>query len=395
MRRRRAVRDHLDHMGGLRDIEDTRPLPGIQWGMHMDREQAGRFGADAVTIGTAIELVTDGALVARYRPDDADDVVDIRVRYPMYARGISAMDQLRVATKNGMVPISNFVERVAEPQVTKVDRLDGRRIYRVRANVDPGVNVNAKVAEIQKWMAGAGLPLDVNVKFGGGNEDQAESAQFLMLIAIPAALFLISAVLLAMFNSFYSTALVLLAVILAWIGSLLGMVIMRQPFSVIMTGTGMLALAGIVVNHNIVLIDTYSRLYHGGMDRIEAIIRSSAQRLRPVFLTTVTAIFGLIPMMYAVEINFFTRKISFGSPSALWWVGLSTAIIFGLAFSKAITMGLVPAMLALPVRIKERRAARRGKHRGAPTLKGPSSGSRRYVDGSAQGRPARGGAAAE
>ena len=374
------VRDHLDHTAGLRDVEDTRPLPGIQWDMQMDREQAGRFGADVITIGTAIQLVTEGALIAKYRPDDSDDEVDIRVRYPLYQRGVSALESLRVATKSGMVPISNFVKRVAAPQVTKVDRLDSRRIYRVRANVAPGVNVNAKIAEVEKWMGSAGFPTDVAVKFGGGNEEQADSSKFLMLTAIPAALFLISAVLLAMFNSFYSTALVLFAVVLAWIGSLLGMVVMRQPFSVIMTGTGMLALAGIVVNHNIVLIDTYQRLVRGGMDRIEAIIRSSAQRLRPVFLTTVTAILGLLPMMFAIEINFFTRHISVGSPSAMWWISLSTAIIFGLGFSKAITLGLVPAMLALPVRMRGRRADRTAKRAGtspAPT----------FVDGTVKGAP--------
>jgi multidrug efflux pump len=137
------------------------------------------------------------------------------------------------------------------------------------------------------------------------------------------------------------------------IGALLGMVVMGQTFSVIMTGTGMMALAGIVVNHNIVLIDTFHRLRDSGMDPIEAVIRSSAQRLRPVFLTTITAIGGLLPMMFAVEINFWTREVTIGGPSASMWVQLSTAIVFGLAFSKMITLGLVPAMLALPYHIRE------------------------------------------
>jgi multidrug efflux pump len=138
------------------------------------------------------------------------------------------------------------------------------------------------------------------------------------------------------------------------IGALLGMVVMAQPFSLIMTGTGMLALAGIVVNHNIVLIDTFHRLRDAGMDPIEAVIRSSAQRLRPVFLTTIVAIAGMLPMMFAIEINFATREVTIGGPDALMWVQLSTAIVFGLAFSKAITLGLVPAMMALPYRIRER-----------------------------------------
>jgi multidrug efflux pump len=121
-----------------------------------------------------------------------------------------------------------------------------------------------------------------------------------------------------------------------------------------MTGTGLMALAGVVVNHNIVLIDTFHRHIKAGMDPIEAVIRSSAQRLRPVFLTTVTAIGGLLPMMFAVEINFWHRTVEVGSANASMWVQLSTAVIFGLAFSKVITLGLVPAMLALPYRVRER-----------------------------------------
>jgi multidrug efflux pump len=131
------------------------------------------------------------------------------------------------------------------------------------------------------------------------------------------------------------------------------MLVMGQTFSLIMTGTGMLALAGIVVNHNIVLIDTYHRLRLSGMEPIEAVIRSSAQRLRPVFLTTVTAIGGLLPMMFAIEINFWQRSVTIGDPTPGMWVQLSTAVIFGLAFSKMITLGLVPAMLAAPQRIRE------------------------------------------
>ena len=129
------------------------------------------------------------------------------------------------------------------------------------------------------------------------------------------ALFLIALVLVAMFNSFYHASLILIAVVLAMIGALLGMLVMGQPFSIIMSGTGMLALAGIVVNHNIVLIDTFHRLREGGMEPIEAVIRSSAQRLRPVFLTTVTAIGGLLPMMFAIEINFWTREVTIGGPN--------------------------------------------------------------------------------
>jgi multidrug efflux pump len=180
------------------------------------------------------------------------------------------------------------------------------------------------------------------------------------------ALFLIGLVLVAMFNSFYHTSLILIAVMLAMIGALMGMLVMGQPFSLIMSGTGLMALAGIVVNHNIVLIDTFRRLVQAGMDPIEAVIRSSAQRLRPVFLTTVTAICGMLPMMLAIEIDFASRQVTIGGPDGMIWVPMSVAIVFGLAFSKLITLGLVPALLALPYRMQQCREAKRTQRTGAP-----------------------------
>jgi multidrug efflux pump len=352
-----AIRNHMAKMKELRDLEDTRPLPGIEWDLNIDRDVASRFGANAQTIGTAVQLVTDGILVGEYRPDDSDKEVDIRVRYPSASRGVHALDSVRVATAQGMVPVSNFVTLAAKPQVSSIERVGGHRVYHVRANVNPGINASAEVSKIKTWLATQSLPSNVHVGFKGADEEQNESGAFLIEAAFM-ALFLIGIVLLALFNSFYHTGLILIAVILAMIGSLLGMVVMGQDFSFIMTGTGMLALAGIVVNHNIVLIDTFHRLRDAGMEPVEAVIRSSAQRLRPVFLTTITAIGGLLPMMAALEINFWTREVTIGGPHGMMWVQLSTAIVFGLAFSKLITLGLVPAMLALPYRIKERRAQR-------------------------------------
>jgi multidrug efflux pump len=352
------IRRHMDGMKELRDVEDTRPLPGIEWNVDIDRDVASRFGANAQTIGTAIQMVTNGILVGKYRPDDVDDEVDIRVRYPDEDRGIHALDNLRISTPTGtMVPISTFIKLRPVQQTDTVERIDGHRVSHVRANVGPGMNATSEVNLIKSWIATQNFPHEVRVAFKGADEQQNESGAFLIEAAF-LALFLIAIVLLALFNSFYHAGLILVAVVLAMIGALLGMVVMHQSFSIIMTGTGMLALAGIVVNHNIVLIDTFHRLRDAGMEPIEAVIRSSAQRLRPVFLTTITAIGGLLPMMFAVEIDFVTRQVTLGGPNASMWIQLSTAIVFGLAFSKMITLGLVPAMLALPYRIKQRRAAR-------------------------------------
>lgn len=352
-----ALRRHMDSLPELRDVEDTRPLPGIEWDAVINREVANRFGVSTQAIGTAIQLVTDGILLGKYRPDDTTDELDIRVRYPREDRGIEALQQLRVATNTGqMVPLSNFVTLKPVQRTDAIERVDRHQVYHVRANIDknrPNAPLaSAEVTKLKSWLAVQSFPHDVRVAFKGADEEQNESAQFLVEAAF-LALFMVAIVLLALFNSFYHTVLILVAVIMAMIGALLGMVVMGQTFSVIMTGTGLMALAGIVVNHNIVLIDTFHRLRDSGMDPIEAVIRSSAQRLRPVFLTTITAIGGLLPMMFAVEINFWTREVTIGGPAASDWIQLSTAIVFGLAFSKAITLGMVPAMLALPYRIRE------------------------------------------
>lgn len=364
------IRKHLDGMHDLREVEDTRPLPGIEWDIDIDRDLANRFGANAQTIGTAVQLVTDGIPVGEYRPDDSTQQVDIRVRYPSSWRGIHALDDVRVATPNGMVPISNFVTLRPRQQVNSIERVDGHRVFHVRANVKPGVLASAAVTEIKSWLATQNIPDGVHVKFTGADQEQNDSMTFLV-IAAGMALFLIALILVAMFNSFYHAGLILIAVVLAMVGALMGMLIMHEPFSAVMSGTGMLALAGIVVNHNIVLIDTFRRLRESGMDAVEAVIRSSAQRLRPVFLTTVTAISGLIPMMLAIEIDFWTRRVTIGSPDGMFWAPMSTSIVFGLVFSKLITLGLVPALLALPYRVRERRAERRNRRQGPPSIIGP------------------------
>lgn len=314
-----------------------------------------------------VQLVTNGLKVGEYRPDDSDDEVEIRVRYPLDDRGILALDSLRVQTAQGLVPISNFVKRVAAPQVSFVERVDGERIYRVRANVALGVLADDKVQELRAWFETQDFPRGVNVRFGGADEQQAESGQFLML-ALVGALFLMGAILLIQFNSFYAVILVLSTVVMSTIGVMLGMLVMGQTFSIIMTGTGIVALAGIVVNNNIVLVDTYQHLVRQGFEPLEAIVRTGAQRLRPVFLTTATTMVGLLPMMFNIAVDFFEPSMGVGGPVTDWWVSLSTAVVFGMGFSTVLTLIVTPCMMAIPHQRRARKAARRAaKAAGAAT----------------------------
>ena len=346
----KRVRDYMDsEVEGLRDIEDTRSLPGVEWQISVDRAQAALYNADVSLVGRAVELVTNGVLVGQYRPDSADDAVDIRVRFPSSARGLSALDDLRITTSKGLVPISNFVHREAVPNLDSIERIDGRVVMFIRANVAPGVLADNKVKEIQAWLDRTDLDPRVDVAFRGANEEQAESIAFIV-VAMTMSLLLMFVLLVTQFNSLYQSLLILIAVVMSTAGVLIGLLITRMPFSAILTGVGVVALAGIVVNNNIVLIDTYNHIRerHPELDQISLIVRTGAQRFRPVLLTTVTTVFGLLPLASHLSIDFINRTIVYGGQLSGFWVPLAQAIVSGLTFATLLTLVATPAMLALP-----------------------------------------------
>jgi multidrug efflux pump len=173
--------------------------------------------------------------------------------------------------------------------------------------------------------------------------------------AFGTAIFLIFAILLAQFNKLTSVGLVLSAVILSTIGVLLGLMVMGQAFGVVMTGIGVIANAGVIVNNNIVLIDTYDRLRREGVAAYEAILETCRERARPVVLTAVTAILGVLPIAFGVNIEFVAREITVGAPSTQWWIHLSTAIVFGLGFATVLTLVVTPAALMAIANLAEKR----------------------------------------
>jgi multidrug efflux pump len=209
------------------------------------------------------------------------------------------------------------------------------------------INPNERIAVLTEWLDTKPLPASIAWEWTGDQEEQAESGAFLMK-AFAGALGLMFIILLAQFNSFYNSLLVLLAVVLSTTGVLIGMMVMNQPFSIIMTGTGIVALAGIVVNNNIVLIDTYQE-YSRYMPRIEAIVRTAQARIRPVLLTTITTMAGLAPMMFGLSLDFIGGGYSIDSPTSLWWKQLATAVVFGLGVATVLTLIVTPSFLALRV----------------------------------------------
>ncbi|OFX11488.1 MAG: acriflavin resistance protein [Alphaproteobacteria bacterium RIFOXYD12_FULL_60_8] len=353
------VREGFETVGGFIDAEDSRPLPGIQWEMEVDRAQASKFGADVTAVGEVVQLVTTGLKFSSYRPIDADEEVDIVARFPVEYRSLDQLDRLRITLPDvGSAPLGGFVTRVARPKVSEIHRVDGLRVMTAQADVQAGLLPDNQVQKLRAWLKTSGIDPRVQIKFKGQDEEQAKSEAFLGK-AFGMALFLVAVILLIQFNSFYSTALILSAVVMSTVGVMLGLLATGQPFGIIMNGIGVISLAGIVVSNNIILIDTYDRLIHEYADPLDAILHTCVQRLRPILLTTGTTILGLLPMMYTVNIDFITREVSVGAPSMQWWTQLSTALVWGLSFSTVLTLVVTPCALLVKQRVLARLRARR------------------------------------
>lgn len=346
------VREFMETVEGLKDVDDTRPVPAVEWQVLVDRAQASRFGADIALVGSYVQFVTNGLLLGTYRPDGADDEVDIRARFPRDARYLQRIENLRVQTPVGLIPIGNFIERRPAQMVGSIDRIDGRRVLSVTANVDDMYLTDSKVQELRQWQSGFSIPDGLHVRFRGEDEEQRESMAFLGK-AFLVALFIMMIILVTQFNSFFHAFLVLTAVVFSTIGVFLGLLITDQPFGVVMNGIGVIALAGIVVNNNIVLIDTFALQRTLSKSVPDAILRTCAQRFRPVMLTTITTVLGLLPMVLKLNIDFVNRAMNFNAPSTQWWVQLSTSVAFGLLFATFLTLVLTPSLLMLGHRMHE------------------------------------------
>ncbi|QDP00159.1 efflux RND transporter permease subunit [Thalassotalea sp. PS06] len=343
----RTARRLLEANGNFTNIEDASSKPGIEWQLKVDRALAATFSADATLVGTSVQMVTNGLKLGEYRPDDVDDELDIRVRFPLEKRNIARLDDLRLKTFDGLVPVTNFVERQAAQKVDTIRRVDSKRVVIVQADLKPGAQLVKELPKLQKKMENSDIDwFQVSMQVKGQNEEQMESQQFLGN-AFMVALFVMAIILVTQFNSFYQAFLILSAVLFSTVGVFFALYLTGKPFGTVMSGLGVISLAGIVVNNNIVLIDTYNVLRKQGLKAKEAILRTGAQRLRPVLLTTITTILGLMPMVLQMNIDFITREISFGAPSTQWWAQLATAVAGGLAFATLLTLILTPCLIAL------------------------------------------------
>ncbi|UXZ53012.1 efflux RND transporter permease subunit [Halomonas sp. 7T] len=335
----------MRELGGFTDIQDNRSLPGVEWQVNVNREAAARMGTDITTIGSAVQLLTTGLQVASYRPPTVSDEVDIRVRLPESWRSLDHLERLTINTQRGQVPISHFVTLTPAPKVGTLNRIDGRRAITLEADLAPGYLADERLRALLS--AGEGqLPEGLMVNVAGEQEDQQEAMQFL-ISAFLIAIGLMALILVTQFNSYYQAALVLSAIVFSTAGVLMGLLITGQAFGIVMVGMGVIALAGIVVNNNIVLIDTYNELRGNGMPPAEAALEAGCLRLRPVLLTAITTVLGLMPMVLGINVNLFAPALGFNAPSAQWWTQMSSAIAGGLTFATGLTLLLTPCMLVI------------------------------------------------
>ena len=335
----------LAERSDIRDLDDGQPLPGIDWRIEVDKAEAAKYGAGVGTVGSALQLVTNGLKATEYRPVDSDKAG----RHPgaLPARPAQPRPDRRAARADAGRPCPDRQFRDARAGAA-------RRLHqpRQRQPRDDGVGERRRGrADRRRFsrrsrarLAKADLGAGVTFRLKGEDEERAKASAFLSK-AFGTAIFLIFAILLAQFNKLTSVGLVLTAVVLSTFGVLLGLLFMGQPFGVVMTGIGVIANAGVIVNNNIVLIDTYDRLRREGVDAYDAILQTCRERARPVVLTAVTAILGVLPIAFGMNVEFLAREITIGAPATQWWISLSTAIVFGLGFATVLTLIVTPAAL--------------------------------------------------
>jgi multidrug efflux pump len=331
----------------LIEVENNIPTDGLQWNILVNRKKASQYEASVASIGSSIQMITNGVKISDYRPDDIDDEIDIRIRYPQKYRNIDTFESLKVNTKDGLIPLNYFVKKEFSPKVSKIYRKDGMETLTIASNIKKGILLNEKIPEIKLILKDIiGNDPEINISFAGDQEEQMQTMTFLKNAFIT-AIFCMFFILLMQFNSIYQSIIVLTSIVFSTIGSLGLLFLLQEPFGIVMGGIGMISLAGIVVNNNIVLIDTFNEKIKNGLNHKDAVIETGIERLRPVFLTTFTTILGLLPMALLLNIDLLGGIITYNAPSSQWWFQLAYTLIGGMGFASIVTLIITPSLLVL------------------------------------------------
>jgi multidrug efflux pump len=340
------IRNVLEKIPFVQDIRDDYVTGSPTVKVRVDRQRAALLGLSTEIIGFALKVAFNGIKVSTFREGDED--YDITVQLAESDRRVTdILRELLLPTSSGLVPLSTIAKFEITGGLGQVNRINHERVVTVKANVDekqvPGPVVRAQA---EKLLAGFTLPTGYKIQFTGENEFQQESQAFLSK-AFGAAVFLIILILVTQFNSVTQPAIIMTSVLLSLGGVFVGLSTMNMPFGIIMTGVGVISLAGVVVNNAIVLIDYTNRLREKGMPTRDAIVAAGCTRLRPVILTAVTTILGLLPMVTGIAYDFHKWELSTASESTQWWSSMAIAVIFGLALATILTLVVVPTLYSL------------------------------------------------
>jgi multidrug efflux pump subunit AcrB len=340
------VRGVLEKIPFVQDIRDDYVAGSPTVRVRVDRQKAAMLGLSTDIIGFALKVAFNGIKVSTFREGDKD--FDITVQLPESDRRVTdILRELLIPTAEGLVPLSTVTRFEVTGGLGQVNRINHERVVTVKTSVDekhvPGPVVRAQA---EKILAALSLPPGYKIRFTGELEEQQKAQAFLSK-AFAAAILLILLILVTQFNSVSQPVIIMTSVILSLGGVFLGLTFMELPFGIIMTGVGVISLAGVVVNNAIVLIDYTNRLHERGMHFREAIIAAGCTRLRPVLLTAVTTILGLLPMVTGIAFDFHEMRISLVSESSQWWRSMASAVIFGLALATVLTLVVVPTLYAL------------------------------------------------
>ncbi len=349
----RSIRNTLSQIPYVEDVQDNfvEGIPSVQ--VKVDRQKAALFGLSTDMIGFALKTAYNGLAVSSLREGDED--YDITVQLDEDNRHVTdVLHELMIPAPNGVtVPLSTLATISISGSLGDIARVNHERVVTVKANVDETKIPSPVVrAEAEKALADLALPPGYRVSFTGEFEDQQESEAFLGK-AFLIALFFIFLILVTQFNSVGQPFIIMTSVILSLGGAFLGLMLFKQPFGIIMTGVGVISLAGVVVNNAIVLIDYTNQLRERGMAVKEAVMAAGATRLRPVLLTAITTILGLVPMVTGISYDFTHLTMSWVSESSQWWRSMAVVVIFGLIVATFLTLVVVPSLYFLLYRFLE------------------------------------------
>ncbi len=357
---------------GLVDVRSNMGDGRPEYRIEIDRERAAAFGLSTQSIALAVRGAVAGTEASTWR--DGKDEYDITVRLrPEDRQSLRQIESLTVTDEGRTIPLTAVARVVPGAGPSAVTRLDQERVVTVMGDAAPGVNANALLAEVQAELAPlvAETPPGYTIRYTGASEEQQESFGFLST-ALLMGIALITIILIAQFNSIKNPFIIMVAVGLSLIGVLLGLILTRTPFG-LFTFIGVISLAGIVVNNAIVLVDYIEELRRKGRDKQDAVVEAGATRLRPVILTALTTVIGLIPLTFGINVDFvglivdLDPAFSIGSQNTQFWGPMGTAIISGLTFATFLTLVIVPVMYSAFDSVAARLAAGRDPAAGDET----------------------------